>query len=160
MTPSLALLFLKLAGSGLQISGLQPSKKALTRSVSFDVSRSSWRQGFFMKREPATWLKFMGKLFVVVSLRRGQQHLPRGRLNRMAVTGRCAALALLQSSSTDGGKERELSLRSDFKIKKCTPQITVNSRYFYMILMNSCPHYYFYCIIFSLSLYECMFLSH
>lgn len=83
-----------------------------------------------MKREPATWLKFMGKLFVVVSLWRGQQHLPRGRLNRMAVAGRCAALALLQSSSTDGGKERDLSLRSDFKIIKCTPQITVNSRYF------------------------------
>lgn len=131
MTPSLALLFLKLAGSGLQISGLQPSKKkSLTRSVSFDVSGSSWRQGFFMKREPATWLKFMGKLFVVVSLRRGQQHLPRGRLNRMAVAGRCAALALLQSSSTDRGKERDLSLRSDFKIIKFTPQITVNSRYF------------------------------
>lgn len=130
MTPSLALLFLKLAGSGLQISGLQPSKKSLTRSVSFDVSGSSWRRGFFMKREPATWLKFMGKLFAVVSLRRSQQHLPRGRLNRMAVAGRCAALALLQSSSTDRGKKRDLSLRSDFKIIKCTSQITANSRYF------------------------------
>lgn len=100
MTPSLALLFLKLAGSWQQITGLHPSK----RTYQARFLRCFWipsASAVLSTTQDYNYVqKLAEELHIVYSFRRNHPHLPHPRQDRMAL----AALLLLQSATREEGE--------------------------------------------------------